>query len=153
MSMCLCITDEFANADGPSPCSEDGYQCDESQGFICREGWVGPNDGITNFDNFLLAMLTVFQCITMEGWTDVLYDVSCWYRNPGGEGESDKEFYVLLTKEADSTFSHSLHWYLNTLIKFEIWNITYTMHSKLVNCYLDFIHGIYMSAITRENEK
>jgi len=27
------------------------------------------------------------------------------------------------------------------------------MHSKLVNCYLDFIHGIYMSAITRENEK
>ena len=71
----------------------------------------------------------------------------------GEEGESDKEFYVLLTKEADSTFSHSLHWHLNTLIKFEIWYITYTMHSKLVNCYLDFIHGIYMSAITRENEK
>ncbi|KAL1021394.1 hypothetical protein UPYG_G00012740 [Umbra pygmaea] len=33
----------------------------------------GPNGGITNFDNFLFAMLTVFQCITMEGWTDVLY--------------------------------------------------------------------------------
>jgi hypothetical protein len=41
----------------------------------CRDGWIGPNDGITNFDNFGFAMLTVFQCITMEGWTDVLYDV------------------------------------------------------------------------------
>lgn len=39
-------------------------------------GWEGPNDGITNFDNFAFAMLTVFQCITMEGWTDVLYWVS-----------------------------------------------------------------------------
>uniref|UniRef100_A0A671YLL8 Voltage-dependent L-type calcium channel subunit alpha n=1 Tax=Sparus aurata TaxID=8175 RepID=A0A671YLL8_SPAAU len=40
---------------------------------VCKEGWQGPNNGITNFDNFLFAMLTVFQCITMEGWTDVLY--------------------------------------------------------------------------------
>lgn len=39
-------------------------------------GWEGPNDGITNFDNFAFAMLTVFQCITMEGWTEVLYWVS-----------------------------------------------------------------------------
>merc|ERR1712223_52314 len=32
-----------------------------------------PNFGITNFDNFGLSMLTVFQCVTLEGWTDVLY--------------------------------------------------------------------------------
>lgn len=38
--------------------------------------WVGPNYGITNFDNFLASMLTVFQCVTMEGWTNVLYWVS-----------------------------------------------------------------------------
>ena len=44
--------------------------------MICDEYWNGPNNGITNFDNFGLAMLTVFQCITMEGWTDVMYDVS-----------------------------------------------------------------------------
>lgn len=69
--------------------------------FVCREYYEGPNDGITNFDNFGLAMLTVFQCITnvsvrtsvglfrilfainfnlfflkQEGWTDVLYNVS-----------------------------------------------------------------------------
>ena len=37
------------------------------------EYWEGPNSGITNFDNFILAMLTVFQCITLEGWTEVLY--------------------------------------------------------------------------------
>jgi len=46
------------------------------RGWICDVYWVGPNRGITNFDNFGLAMLTVFQCITMEGWTAIMYDVS-----------------------------------------------------------------------------
>lgn len=61
----------------PAPCAISGHgrQC-PINGSECREGWQGPNGGITNFDNFLFAMLTVFQCITMEGWTDVLYWVS-----------------------------------------------------------------------------
>uniref|UniRef100_A0A452DTN0 Voltage-dependent N-type calcium channel subunit alpha n=1 Tax=Capra hircus TaxID=9925 RepID=A0A452DTN0_CAPHI len=42
----------------------------------CREYWAGPNFGITNFDNILFAILTVFQCITMEGWTDILYNTN-----------------------------------------------------------------------------
>uniref|UniRef100_A0A671TK10 Voltage-dependent N-type calcium channel subunit alpha n=1 Tax=Sparus aurata TaxID=8175 RepID=A0A671TK10_SPAAU len=42
-------------------------------GTVCRGGWLGPNYGITQFDNILFAVLTVFQCITMEGWTDMLY--------------------------------------------------------------------------------
>lgn len=42
----------------------------------CKEYWIGPNFGITNFDNILFAVLTVFQCITMEGWVDILYNVS-----------------------------------------------------------------------------
>nr|KAF6433007.1 calcium voltage-gated channel subunit alpha1 B [Molossus molossus] len=42
----------------------------------CREYWLGPNFGITNFDNILFAILTVFQCITMEGWTDILYSTN-----------------------------------------------------------------------------
>lgn len=46
---------------------------------MCRGRWVGPYFGITNFDNIAYAMLTVFQCITMEGWTEVLYYVS-YYR-------------------------------------------------------------------------
>ncbi|KAF7258662.1 hypothetical protein EG68_04262 [Paragonimus skrjabini miyazakii] len=44
--------------------------------FPKPERWVGPNHGITNFDNFGLSMLTVFQCVTMEGWTQVLYWVN-----------------------------------------------------------------------------
>ncbi|XP_044272891.1 voltage-dependent L-type calcium channel subunit alpha-1C isoform X9 [Varanus komodoensis] len=58
----------------PSPCAPvfaHGRQC--QNGTECRPGWEGPKHGITNFDNFAFAMLTVFQCITMEGWTDVLY--------------------------------------------------------------------------------
>ncbi|CAL8250238.1 unnamed protein product [Boreogadus saida] len=43
-------------------------------GTVCREYWIGPNYGITNFDNILFAVLTVFQCITMEGWVDILYN-------------------------------------------------------------------------------
>lgn len=31
------------------------------------------NYGITNFDNVLSAFLTIFQCITMEGWTIIMY--------------------------------------------------------------------------------
>nr|XP_043878898.1 calcium channel, voltage-dependent, L type, alpha 1D subunit, a isoform X14 [Solea senegalensis] len=57
-----------------APCAISGHgRLCALNGTECREGWQGPNNGITNFDNFLFAMLTVFQCITMEGWTDVLY--------------------------------------------------------------------------------
>lgn len=45
-------------------------------GSECRPNWEGPNNGITHFDNIGFAMLTVYQCITMEGWTKVLYWVS-----------------------------------------------------------------------------
>ncbi|XP_014886936.1 voltage-dependent P/Q-type calcium channel subunit alpha-1A isoform X18 [Poecilia latipinna] len=50
---------------------------------LCESGWIGPNYGITQFDNILFAILTVFQCITMEGWTEMLYfsndvDGSMW---------------------------------------------------------------------------
>lgn len=61
---------------GDFPCGEEppARQCEV--GTTCREYWQGPNYGITNFDNILFAVLTVFQCITMEGWTDILYNVS-----------------------------------------------------------------------------
>ncbi|XP_059367283.1 voltage-dependent L-type calcium channel subunit alpha-1C-like [Carassius carassius] len=60
----------------PAPCAPGtthGRHCTPANVTQCMMGWAGPNDGITNFDNFAFAMLTVFQCITMEGWTDVLY--------------------------------------------------------------------------------
>ena len=43
---------------------------------VCLEKWAGPNAGITSFDNIGLAMLTVFQCVTMENWIPILYAVS-----------------------------------------------------------------------------
>ncbi|CAB3241360.1 unnamed protein product [Arctia plantaginis] len=68
-------TDEIM--DSPHPCDLDnGFNCSMiSDDMECREGWIGPNFGITNFDNFGLSMLTVFQCITLEGWTDVMYNI------------------------------------------------------------------------------
>ncbi|XKL62043.1 hypothetical protein PGB90_001876 [Kerria lacca] len=65
----------------PTPCAGDsndsqnaaaGRLCNVRES-ICLEDWEGPNYGITSFDNIGLAMLTVFQCITMEGWTTILY--------------------------------------------------------------------------------
>ena len=50
------------------------YVC-EADSSICLEKWEGPNFGITSFDNIGLAMLTVFQCVSMEGWTPILYSV------------------------------------------------------------------------------
>ncbi|XP_065407111.1 voltage-dependent L-type calcium channel subunit alpha-1D isoform X11 [Chrysemys picta bellii] len=74
---CFLVDSDILVEDDPAPCafSGNGRQC-AINGTECRGGWVGPNGGITNFDNFAFAMLTVFQCITMEGWTDVLYWVN-----------------------------------------------------------------------------
>ncbi|XP_013174778.1 PREDICTED: muscle calcium channel subunit alpha-1-like isoform X5 [Papilio xuthus] len=69
------LTDEIMES--PHPCDNDnGFNCSSiGEDMECREGWIGPNFGITNFDNFGLSMLTVFQCITLEGWTDVMYNI------------------------------------------------------------------------------
>merc|ERR1719232_888926 len=70
-------TDEMM--EDPIPCGGN-YHC--PNGTECREYWEGPNYGITNFDNFLHSMLTVFQCITLEGWTEILY----WINDTTGPG-------------------------------------------------------------------
>ena len=75
------------------PC-EEGKQTNNlprSNESVCLEKWTGPNEGITSFDNIMLAMLTtfqvwqvcfisdtvvIFQCVTMEGWTPIMYWVS-----------------------------------------------------------------------------
>ncbi|XP_019357317.1 PREDICTED: voltage-dependent R-type calcium channel subunit alpha-1E isoform X3 [Gavialis gangeticus] len=62
---------ELEELDPPHPCGVQGCP----PGYECKE-WIGPNDGITQFDNILFAVLTVFQCITMEGWTTVLYNTN-----------------------------------------------------------------------------
>ena len=56
----------------PSTVIRDGIE----HAVECRGGWPGPFFGIINFDNFAYSMLTVFQCVTNEGWTTILYKVS-----------------------------------------------------------------------------
>lgn len=79
-------TGQLAQKD-PTPCGNDGtaFKCRPSDSLTnmgvrweCSSNttWPGPNNGITNFDNFGLAMLTVFQCVSLEGWTDVMYWVN-----------------------------------------------------------------------------
>ncbi|KAG5449455.1 Voltage-dependent P/Q-type calcium channel subunit alpha-1A [Clonorchis sinensis] len=73
------LPNTIPNAPGLVPCQPQdnnsrqvgAFNC--PAGFTCKGYWEGPNYGITSFDNIGYAMLTVFQCITMEGWTDVLY--------------------------------------------------------------------------------
>ncbi|CAH2316148.1 voltage-dependent L-type calcium channel subunit alpha-1F [Pelobates cultripes] len=71
---CFYVDSDLVSEEEPAPCAFSGHgrQC-HLNNTECRGKWEGPNGGITNFDNFFFAMLTVFQCITMEGWTDVLY--------------------------------------------------------------------------------
>ena len=78
------LADEMIfEGDGGSPCFPGppdtapmgSFTCDPETS-VCLEKWHGPNFGITSFDNIGLAMLTVFQCVSMEGWTPILYSVS-----------------------------------------------------------------------------
>ena len=63
----------MADPDGFQICdvSGTGTRCPDGQ--ICKKNFEGPNDGITSFDNIFAGMLTVFQVITNEGWTDIMY--------------------------------------------------------------------------------
>ena len=82
--MCDLFSDEIVTEgskqvpcyDGDASAAPTGaYTCDLSVS-TCEEKWEGPNSGITSFDNIGFAMLTVFQCVTMEGWVNILYWVS-----------------------------------------------------------------------------
>ena len=64
---------EIVNPDDPQICDNSGKGTPCPVGEFCVENWVGPNDGITSFDNIFAGMLTVFQVITNEGWTDIMY--------------------------------------------------------------------------------
>lgn len=93
----------------PTPCGGE-YNCEdlnEDDTYVCRGTYDGPNTGITNFDNFGLSMLTVFQCVTnvsnsfhtttqkvnfpklQEGWTNILYYVSPLRQPAGSKQETN----------------------------------------------------------------
>lgn len=82
----IIVEELFKEGDLPVPCNADNktiaptgaYTCNYNES-TCIEQWEGPNYGITSFDNIGFAMLTVFQCITMEGWTAILYWVFIYF--------------------------------------------------------------------------
>ncbi|EWM21028.1 voltage-dependent l-type ca channel alpha 1 subunit, partial [Nannochloropsis gaditana] len=72
-----------ASTDGLALCSlkgETGGGRECPANFVCRDAPLGPNLGFTSFDNVWVAFLTIFQCMTQEGWVQVLY----WARQSGG---------------------------------------------------------------------
>lgn len=50
-------------------CGDTGAGC--PGGYFCGKGSENPNYGVTNFDNLFYSFLAVFQCVTLEGWSDV----------------------------------------------------------------------------------
>ena len=51
-----------------------GYRsCPE--GYHCAPLAENPNYGVTNFDNFGYAVLSLFQVVTLEGWSDIMYKI------------------------------------------------------------------------------
>jgi hypothetical protein len=50
------------------------------------------NGGWISFDNLICAFLTIFQCLTVEGWTDILY----LYEDASGNGPARAYFILLL---------------------------------------------------------
>lgn len=41
-------------------------------GYYCGKLTMNPNYDVTNFDNIFWALLNVFQCITLEGWSEIM---------------------------------------------------------------------------------
>ena len=73
----LCALDGQGNFECPSP-----YTCGspdmfdltlESEG-VTNQGLISY--GIITFDNIGVALITIFQMITLEGWTDLMYNLS-----------------------------------------------------------------------------
>lgn len=54
-------------------------ECPEE--YFCGKQNANPNFGVTNFDNLMFALLVVFQCITLEGWSDIMVQFQMSYSN------------------------------------------------------------------------
>ena len=52
-----------------------GNACPAGQYCVEQRKQDLPNFGFSNFDNIAWAWLTIFQCISMEGWTNIMYMV------------------------------------------------------------------------------
>lgn len=82
--MCLACQDFcrcHAGTSYPEPESGPGHTCDSDSssdyGVYCFVGDASDNPtfGLISFDNILWSWLTIFQCVSLEGWTEVMYAV------------------------------------------------------------------------------
>ena len=66
------LTESTSN--GEKYCSDDS-NCGLVNGvvYICGKMASNPNYGFTNFDTIFMALLMVFQTVTLEGWSDIMY--------------------------------------------------------------------------------
>ena len=82
-----CLTIATGEVDPNTLCG--AHSC--PNGAICVEYLGNPNFGGTNFDNIFSAFLTVFQSVTLEGWTDNMrYIAYAW-------GDFTVAYFALLT--------------------------------------------------------
>lgn len=66
-------------------------------GYTCFRVGNNPNHGYTNFDNFMWAMLTTFQLITLDYWENV-YNMVGAYVVKMNEQKMIQTFLVYTTK-------------------------------------------------------
>jgi hypothetical protein len=128
----------WAAAEPPHICAPDsrtagGYKCPPTQ--FCGSDFEPPrvngtatwvdmerrplpnfNFGYTSFDNLGIASLLIFQCLTMEGWTPVMYALS-----DATSGWTALYFALLLMVGA---------WFLMNLVFAVIWNKFNASHMK-----------------------
>ena len=68
---CVNVEDGSVLLDGEGEEEICGYEpCPE--GYYCGKKTLNPNNDVTNFDNIFWALLNVFQCISLEGWSDIM---------------------------------------------------------------------------------
>ena len=65
------VVDEFAGTCNPDAAPEDDEGCGAE--LSCRQWPANPYHGTVSFDTFPEAMMTSFQIMTLEGWSDVMY--------------------------------------------------------------------------------
>ena len=73
-------------------CSQNsqGAQC--APGTTCKDTGVNPNANTNGFDEIGMAWLTILQCISLEGWVDVMYMI----QETGGNIGYDMYFIILI---------------------------------------------------------
>ena len=107
--------------------------------IIFAEKWVGPNNGITSFDNIFLAMLTVFQVksfkfiqiLTVKNWVEYLnlYHYIYYYIST----------YIL---------SLYLHWHVKSYHHFNKCIVTSLANASLTNNHIIIFQCVTMEGWT-----